>query len=673
MVEIPLLQDIAVILGCSVVVLSVFHRLGFPPIVGFLLTGILIGPHGLGLVRSEHDVETLAEIGVILLLFTIGLEFSLRDMLRARKAVLLGGGLQVGLTIGVTLLIALGFGWAVQPGLFAGFLIALSSTAIVLRSLQERAEVFAPHGRTILAILIFQDIIIVPLMILTPLLAETSAGLSWELTALVLKAVVVVAGVVVAARYVVPGLLHQVTRTRSKELFLLTVVLICIAVAWGTSRLGLSLGLGAFLAGLVISESEYSHEAMASALPFRDVFTSFFFVSVGMLLDPAVVAESPLAVVLGAAGVFVVKAALATAVALALRMSLRSALLVGFGLCQVGEFSFVLSKVGVEFGLIGGVLYQQFIAVSIVTMAGTPFIIALAPRLAQWLADEPLFRSFRRDALDGDESSGSFERLSDHLIIIGFGVNGRNIATAAKAAGIRFVIVDTNPDTVRAERRAGQPIEYGDATAETVLAVVGADRARVAVVAISDPSATRRILGLLRRMNERLHIIVRTRFVSEMKALQQMGADEVIPEEFETSVEIFSRMLNRYFVPLDEINALVSAVRSGGYEMFRQLSAGTTGLADLTRHVHGLEIRSLRIAPSAPIAGKNLAELDLRRLHHVTVLAVVRPDRTIGNPPADTQLLAEDILVVMGSPDHFEDFRWLIRQCESAGTSADSN
>ncbi|NIP42434.1 MAG: potassium transporter KefB [candidate division Zixibacteria bacterium] len=661
--EIPILQDIVVIFGFSVVVLFICHRLGIPSIVGFLVTGLLIGPSSLGIVRSIHEVEVLAEIGVILLLFSIGIEFSFRSLLRSKRLVLMGGTLQVLLTIALAYLVAVQFGQGASRAFFIGCLMALSSTAIVLRLLQERVEIASPHGRVVLSILIFQDIIIVPMMIFTPLLAgaESAAGASPLM--LVLKTVGVIVLVILAARYVVPGILYQITRTQSRELFLLSVVVIGMAVAWLTSKAGLSLGLGAFLAGLVISESEYSHRALEGILPFKEVFTSFFFVSVGMLLDISFFLENPILIAAGALLVLLVKSGLAAGVALLLGMSSRVALIAGLSLGQVGEFSFILSRVGLEFNLIDGDIYQKFIAVSIITMGATPFIISAAPGLAERMSDWPFLRKYKSGSYIamGDETKVDTGKLDDHLVIIGFGINGRNVARAAKASNIDYRVIEMNPDTVNQERKKGEPIFYGDAAGEAALHQAAIERARILVITIADPSATRRITALARRMNPRIHIVVRTRFVQEMKPLYDLGADNVIPEEFETSVEIFTQVLMKYLVPREEIDKFIDEVRSDSYQMFRGLSRRTSSVSDLKRHLSDIDVCSLRVDKDAELAGKTLMETDLRRKHGITVIAIQRGDRVITSPDGPSRIEADDMLYVLGDVEHISRFQKLIK------------
>jgi len=646
--EIPLLKEIVIIFGLSIVVIFICHRIRVPEIVGFLLTGILTGPHGLGLVKAVHEVEILAEIGVVMLLFTIGIEFSLKTLLQIKKSVLLGGSLQVLLTILATFVIARQSGQSVSEAVFIGFLISHSSTTIMLKLIQERAEIDSPHGRTSLAISIFQDVSAVPMILVTPLLAGATGGLTKSLVVLVAKGFGVILLVFISAKWVVPQVLYQVARTRSRELFLLSVVIICLAVAWLTSSIGLSLTLGAFLAGLIISESEYSHQAFGNILPFRDVFASFFFVSIGMLLDVGFLFKQPGLIALIALGVLGLKTIIASVVTVLLGFPLRTSFLVGFALSQVGEFSFILSKIGVEHGLLTGNIYPLFLAVSVLTMAVTPFIIALAPHIADLVLRLPLPKRLKSGWYPVPETKIAAKK--DHLIIIGFGVNGRNVARAARAAGIPYVILEMNPETVRSEQAKGEPIYYGDATHEAVLRHANIKDARVVVVAISYPAATRGITEIVRMLNPDVHLIVRTRYLQEMKPLYELGANEVIPEEFETSVEIFARVLTKYLIPRDEIEKLVTEVRSDGYEMFRSLAKESASFSDVKLQLPDIEICTLRVGEKSPLTGKSLAQIELRKRYGVTILAIRRDSQILSNPYGDIQLCANDVLFVLGPP-----------------------
>jgi CPA2 family monovalent cation:H+ antiporter-2 len=562
------IRDIAGILGLSIAVILLFQRLRVPVVIGFLITGVIAGPHGLGLVGAVQEVEVLAEVGVILLLFTIGIEFSLKDLLALRKSVLLGGTLQVLLTILLTVSLLQLVRIPLGNAIFYGMLVSLSSTAIVLRLLQDRAEINTPHGRTSLAILIFQDVAVVPMILITPLLAGVQENQGTALAVLLVKAVGVVAFAVAAAKWIVPWILHQVARTRSRELFLLSVIAICFFVAWLTSSIGLSLALGAFLAGLIISESEYSTYAVGNILPLRDLFTSFFFISIGMLLDGSFLIAHPVLLVLLAATVVAVKVVVAGFTAFVLGHAFHTTVFVALGLAQIGEFSFILSRSGIRAELFLGDHYQAFLAASILTMATAPFFLTAAYPLADFLSRLPGFRNIQPGIYPVPQEVP--ETLFGHLIIVGYGVNGRNVAIAARYAHIPYIIIETNPETVRSEKAKGEPIFFGDAAQEAVLIHAGVQRARALVVAIPDAAATEQITNSARRLNSALHIIIRTRQLKEVKRLFQLGADEVIPEEFETSVAIFNRVLRVYQIPEDQIQTLTADIRKEGYQIFQK-------------------------------------------------------------------------------------------------------
>jgi monovalent cation:H+ antiporter-2, CPA2 family len=648
--ELPLLPDFVIIFGLSIGVLFVCHKVRIPPIVGFLITGVLAGPSGLGLVKAAHEVEIMAEIGVVLLLFSIGLELSLGELARLKKPVLLGGAMQVVLTILLFYVLASALGMPVGQAVFIGFLAALSSTAIVLLALRQRDELESPQGRICLSILIFQDLIIVPMMLFIPILAGGAVSPGASLLLAVAESLGLILLVFFTARKIAPWILRQVARTRSRELFLITTLALCLSIALLTSKMGLSLSLGAFMAGLIISDSEFSLSAMEGVLPFRDVFTSIFFISVGMLMDAGYFL-SHLPMVCGAGlAVLAIKTALAGGAALALGYPLRPAIIVGLSLSQVGEFSFVLAKSGLGAGLLDTETYQLFLSVSILTMAGAPFMIALAPGAAEWLVRLPGLSTLARRRKDTDAASddGKQVKLHDHLIIVGFGMGGRHLARAARMAGIAYNILEMNPDTVKNETRLGEPISYGDAAQEAVLSHAGIADARVLAVVIPDPVAVRRITEAARRLNPALHIIARTRFTAEIGPLMELGANDVIPEEFETSIEIFTRALFRYLVPRADIEHFVDEIRGEGYEMLRELNVRSEPRRILGGQFSGMDVSALRVDAGAALAGQSLKEAALRKNAGLTVVVVSRDGRAIPNPDGSFRLQAGDVAYVFG-------------------------
>jgi CPA2 family monovalent cation:H+ antiporter-2 len=647
--ELLLLKDILIVFSLSMVVLFICHKMKVPTVVGFLLTGIMAGPYGLGLITADKEVQVLAEIGVVMLLFTIGIEFSLKELVRIKRAVLMGGSFQVLLTLSATFLFSRHFGYGLGESVFAGFLVALSSTAIVLKLLQDRAEIDSPHGQTTLGILIYQDIIVVPMILLTPFLAGKEGTFGASLLLLLAKAIGIILLVILSAEYIVPKILYHIARTRIRELFLLSIVVMCLGVAWLTHSMKLSLALGAFLAGLTISESEYSHQALSSILPFRDLFTSLFFISIGMLLDIHFLFLKPGLVFLVFLGVLLAKSLLGMAAVLLLGQPMRTAIMVGLGISQVGEFSFILSEEGVKHGLLGGDIFQLFLAVSVLTMAATPFIIMLGHRIAEVLLLLPLPKKLKLGLypLQGLNHAGKKVMIKDHLIVVGLGLNGRNVVRASRLAGVPYLIIEMNPETVRIEKKKDEPIYYGDAGQEAVLKHANIKEARIIVLVLSDPAATRRIALLARRLNPEVHIIARTRFLQEMEPLYKLGVNEVIPEEYETSVEIFSRVLNRYLIPRDEIDRFVTDVRSDGYEMFRRLPVDGTAFCDLQSYIPDVQINTVRVGAGSPFVGRTLSETELRKKYGVTLLAIRRDKEILSNPSADAKFEANDILVVL--------------------------
>lgn len=656
--HLPLLEDFLILLGFSMVVVFVLQRLKLPSILGFLITGILIGPHGLGLVNETEQIEIISEIGVILLLFVIGMELSIKHLISIKNTVFIGGALQVGLTICVSGLFYYFVGNPWQESLFVGFLFSLSSTAIVLKVLQDRNEITSPHGRNALAILIFQDIIVVPMMLFTPIIAGQTDNVMESILMLLLKTAIVIVITIVSARYLVPRLMHVIARTGSKELFLITTITICFAVAFLTSQAGLSLALGAFLAGLIISESEYSHQATSIILPFRELFTSFFFISVGMLLNLLFFWEHFVTILLIVLAVFLVKSIIAALAVAVLKYPPRTFLLTGLALFQVGEFAFILSKVGIENGLLDSGTNQYFLAVSIVSMLLTPFVIIFSENIAFGMMRFKPIQNMEKKVVASDQLSdlSNTEPLNNHLVIIGYGINGSNLAKAASFSNIPHAIVEFNAEVVRNKRKEGVPIIFGDAAEDHILNLVNLAKARVVVVAVSDALATRDIIRNIRSISQSVHLIVRTRYVKEIPELIALGADDVIPEEFETSIEIFSRTLHNFLVPEDDIEYFMEMTRSDNYGMFKNKKSiprtfRPTSYPDF--NISCLKVKT----DNGSIIGKTLAELDIRNRFGVNVLGIMRAEQMVSNVGPSEKLLKHDILYIMGNNLKIDKFR----------------
>lgn len=563
--ESTLLDEMIVIFGLSIIVLLFCHAIRLPSIVGFIFTGVLCGPHGLGLVNRVADVESLANMGIVLLLFSIGMEFSIKKLMDIKRYFFLGGFLQVGLTVLFGFIIAQVLNRPIGESFFLGFILSLSSTAIVLRLLEARGEMDAPHSKVILSILIFQDFIAIPMMLSIPFLSGSEGShFDFKESSLIFKGLLLLIIVFVSAQSLVPKLMYYIAKTRSRELFLVSILTICFSVALLAEKVGLSLSLGAFLAGLIVSETEYSHQAVGDILPFKDIFTSVFFVSVGMLLDISFVLERPILILLLTFGVMLLKGFIATVTTQVLGLPIRSAVLAGIGLSQVGEFSLVLVKSGFAYGLGDAFYYQLFLSVALFSMALTPTMMTLSPYIAEIASLLPLPNRMITGLNKNSETSKA--QLKDHLIIIGFGIAGRSLAKAAKETEIPYTIIEMNPETVKKEKTKGEPIHFGDATHEILLRHGHIDRAKALAILVNDPRAALRITELARNLNPNLYIVSRTHYMNEMSRMFEAGADDVISDELGSSIEVFTKVLTKYEVTLDTLEKVTFERRQDLYQ-----------------------------------------------------------------------------------------------------------
>jgi CPA2 family monovalent cation:H+ antiporter-2 len=661
MTQIPLLQDAVLMLGLSVLVIYVFQRFKLPTVIGFLATGILFGPHGMSLIghpKYAHEVEIMAEIGVILLLFIIGLEFSMKELAALRKVVILGGFGQVGLTVGLVALLAFWMGQTWPQGVFMGFLFSLSSTAIVLKILQERGSIHGPPGRIALGMLIFQDIIVVPMMLVTPMLAGAEANIGAALGILLLKAAGVTGAVIVLSRYLVPKMLREIARTKSRELFLLSILVICFTVAFGTSALGLSLALGAFMAGLTISGSPYSHQATSLIIPFREVFASFFFLSVGMLLNLGFIADHFGVILALVLSVVILKFAVIASVVRLLGFPLRTALISGLTLFQVGEFAFILSGFGQTYGLMAAEQYQYFLSVSVITMAMTPFFITGSARWVKVL-EKKLPNRLDTPAAVQPLAGFSLHQLSGHLIIIGYGLNGQHMARAARIHGIDHVVVDMEVGLVERAIKDGSPAYFGDATQGFILEELKVFKASVVVVAVSDIMTSRNIVSQIRHICHKVHIMVRCHDVREADALYELGAGEVISDAMETSVEIFTRVLHHYLVEPLRIEDFVNKIRTSEWQMSRPIDFKTTPVLAGFPELRTAAVPLITNIPG--LTGVSVQEALLREKYHMSILAIRREGNLITRIAPDTCIQLGDVLYVFGQAEEVQTFLSLVR------------
>lgn len=648
--------ELIVVLALAVGIILLFRKLKLPNVLGFILAGMLAGPHALGWVEKVETVETLAELGVIFLLFVIGMEFSLKKLATIGTTVFVGGSLQAILTTGLTAIAARALGLPFPAAVFIGFLVTLSSTAIVLRILQEQGRMDTPYGRISAAILIFQDIIVVPMMLVTPMLAGQSTDIARDLLMLVVKMVLLVVAVYVGGRFGVPRLLNAVGKGRNKELFIITIVVLCFSAAWATSAMGLSLALGAFFAGLIISETDQAYHATGIVQPFHELFMSFFFVSIGMLVQPALFLAKPFTVFGLAIAVVLLKTLAGFVSVWVLRHPVATALKCGIALFQVGEFAFVLAITGLSAGLLSREHHQIFLAVSILTMGATPFAMRSVDGLVRRVFGVflPASVMHRMDGImrvrrETDRSARM--TLKDHVVIIGYGLNGQNVALAAQSAKIRCAVIEEDAELADKARAQGLHVVVGDGSNEHVLEKAHVEQARVVVVAIADADMTRRITAHV-RSHTTAYIIVRTRYVREIEATLGAGANEVIPEEFETSIEIFYRVLRKYLVPERSIQEMVAHIRGHHYGMLRGVVEPPAKTTTGPPLLEGLEIATVPVdVRRSRIAGRTLAEVDLRGRFGITPLAIRRQGSMITDLGDTERIRQDDILYVLGPPE----------------------
>ncbi|MBN2242588.1 MAG: cation:proton antiporter [Acidobacteria bacterium] len=650
MEESQFIRDLVIVYGLGAVVVFFFQKLRQSNIVAFLFTGILIGPYGFSLVSETASVYILAEIGVMLLLFSLGLEFSFRKLMRIRRVVFGTGSVQVGATILIAAGIAALAGIPIRTAVFFGFMAALSSTAIVVKMLFERGETDTVHGKVALGILIFQDLCVVPMIVLVPILA--GPGPLWQPLGLALgKAAAVLVLVALLARYAFPWFLYHVVGTRSKELFIITALWILLGMSWALSLFGFSLALGAFLAGLTISESEYSDQIFADIRPFRDGLNSLFFISIGMLVDIRFILENAGFVFLMILGIVLGKAAITAVSVAATRLPLKVGILVGLSMAQIGEFSFILLQAGMKSGLVESSWHQKIISASVATMILTPLLIRISHAI---MANSRLYDLIRKFGAAGEtfELKSRSAVVQDHVVICGFGVTGQNIAGILKANKIPYLILELNAQTVREHKRQGQPIFYGDCTDAGILLHAGIMRARVTLIALSDPVATRAAVKSARSLNSEVVILARNKYLAEIDELCNLGATEVISEEFEASIELLARILRVYHLPRQAVAQEIKSIRDGRYRIFRDLDTTIPRLRlstslDVYTETHPIEADS-------PLCGLTISESGLRQKTGALILGIVREKDTLNNPQPSVALEAGNLLIMSGTKDQLK-------------------
>ena len=634
----PLLPGLVLTYAVALLFIVVFARLRIPQIVALIAAGVVAGPSGFGFVGTAEEVNTLAEIGIVLLLFTVGLDFSFGEVRRIWKTVLGGGALQiVGTAVAFVLLLTPVLG-AWRIALFIGFFVALSSTAIVLNELGGRNQLDAPHGRLMVGVLLLQDVGIVGLLLLVPILSGRTPFSAAPMV--LLRAILVIGAVAAVSRFVLPKLLGIVSRSGRQEAFALAVVLASIGTAWISSLLGISMALGAFLGGLVLAESEFSHQAFAEIRPLRDILAGLFFISLGMLVDVTLVLRMLPSVLGVTVAIVVVKAAVATGALWVVATPLRVAVTAGIGLAQIGEFSFILGRAGLDLGLLTSRDWQILLAASIATMVLTPTLLAVAPRVAARIAGAATH-------LTSSDAPSDLPHLSDHVVIVGFGVGGRLLSRALRDLGVPYLILELNGSTVRRGRRQGEPIFFGDATSPDAMRGAGVERARAVVAVISDPHASAHLVIAVRALAPHVPVVVRTRYSAEAESLLRRGATVAVAEELEASLEVLAQLLARLDVPGNAIEVLLEGFRRGSTGI-RPMRAPSRPFDSLPPEIRHTPISSHEVGRGDWAVGRTLADINLRATTGALVIAVRQGNRHRASPPAELQVDEGTVLYLLG-------------------------
>lgn len=641
MPDMGFLHDIVILFGFALLVISVSSRLKIPPVVGFLLTGMVVGPYGLGLVHDIEIVKVFAELGVVFLLFIIGLELSPARLKRLGRIILLGGGVQTVTTMALVVGISYGLGYSLNIAIFFSFLVTLSSTAVVLKLYSERRELETPQGEAAMGILLFQDFLIVPLLLVVPVLAgqgDTSLG---DFALRFGGGLLVIALFFLVGRYLLPHFLRILVYTRIRELFVIGALFACLGMAVVTEELGFSLVLGAFLAGLMIAESDYRYQVLAETGSFRDVFNSIFFISVGMLLRLDFALENGPAILGLGFLVMLLKCGGLMAATTVLGYPWRIRLIAGLGLAQFSEFSFVLIQVGR--GMLDEWTYQMAIATAVLTMVLTPLLVNAGPLLVR--------RIWKPD-IEGAAPSEEEEPAESQVVIVGFGTNGSYLARALKNADVSYAVIEFNGRAVRQAQTAGEPIIFGDSTQREIQEKAGMHGAEIAVFAISDRGALRDSVRLARALNPEIFIIVRASRMSETEELQQCGADMVVTNELETTVKLLAVSLSHFHLPNQVVREEVRRARKEGFQLLRDLPSTLTD--QVMQVLESDPSSTYRLAENHLAVGSTLKDFDLRQRTGVTVLAVCRGEETLITPAADMPLAAGDVLVMAGSHEEID-------------------
>jgi CPA2 family monovalent cation:H+ antiporter-2 len=635
-------HQLIIILGFSIPVIYIFNKIKLPSIIGFLITGIIIGPFGLKLIDDIGGIQLMADIGVAFLLFTIGIEIRLSRFLKNLSEILLTGGMQILCTFIVGLAIGLAMQLSIGQSVFIGFILVHSSSALILKILKDRDDENSPQGKISIGVILFQDVMVVPMMLLIPFLVGGSGPDALMIIWKLVKSILIIVVILVAARYIIPFALERLVTMNMRDVLVISSVVITMGIAWITESLGLSLAIGAFLAGLALSDTDFTHQIISDISPFRDVFLSVFFVSFGMILNLDFLRENTGYIITISLMIILIKATIVFGLVKWMRYPLRVALLSGVLLSQIGEFSFVLASQGFENKIISNEIYQTFIGASVLTFMVTPLLVSLVYYL---LTRKNIFNPARQ-GLHPDERIP----VSNHVIICGMGLNGRNLAKVLKDTAIHYVVIDLNFQKIKkAKSKGDKNTIWGDASSVEILRRANVEAARVMVIAISDRFLTKSCLQNAKAINPKLHVIVRTKYLADIEELLALGADDVIPEEFETSIQIFSRVLKMFHIPNSIILAQGNIIRNKSYGVFRDVRYTQEAFDQIGQILAQGTIETYFIGPGNPIIGKSIRDVNLKAESGAMIINIIRKNQTITNPPSEFVFEAEDQLILFGS------------------------
>ncbi len=655
-----LILDLVTVLGAAAaggLLAALFRQ---PVLLGYLLGGVIVGPSGLGLIKEVVQVETLAQFGVAFLLFALGVKFSLSELKKVQGISLGGGSLQILLTIAVTAIISIGVGWVTSTpqGIFLGAVLSLSSTAVVLKCLSESGESETPHAQVMLGMLVVQDLAVGLMLAILPTLdhapSEIGVAIAWAL----FKIALVGAGATIGGVWVLPPLLRFLAWTESRELFLLGVVALCLGIALLTEHIGLSIEMGAFLAGLMIAEVEYADQTLAYVEPLRDIFATLFFAAIGMLIDP-VFLWNHLELILGLVAIVIVgKFLIIAPIVRIFGYSWKTALIAGLGLAQIGEFSFVLVSAGQTLGLISRQVYLLVLGTTAVTLVITPFVLQVLPKLFVWAEEFPRLQQWLLCTPTEPELSAEDLPAQNHFIVCGYGQTGRSIVKVLRSYNYPVVVVEQAESVIQQLREENIPYVYGDAASVQVLEKAQVAQAQGMAITLPSAMSTRLCLKRSLEFSPELDIVARANQDKDLELLYQLGATEVVQPEFEASLELSSHLLNRLGLEKENVQAQLQLIREGRYTDFRAERSAFKVQREVRSAAQELNNLWYMLPENSPLLGMSIIETDCRRLTGIALMAIQRASgEEIDYPEPITPLLAGDRLLLVGQPSEITAFK----------------